>query len=187
RQPGRSSPHPERRPRSLPRPSQPRLPESPRALYCQAHARRLPPALPQPDRRQIRRSLESLDVLSFRVRLQCGGESRLFHLTTTALACYLLIEETDMAHVKITVRKNGPYRVEAPEGTIELVDADGNPYDLTGKPAFSLCRCGGSVNKPFCDGTHTKIGFQAAEAAVRATEENKQPNTQSCHCEAVLR
>ena len=78
-----------------------------------------------------------------------------------------------MAQVKITVRKNGPYRVEAPEGTIELVDADGNKYDLAGKPAFSLCRCGGSVNKPFCDGTHTKIGFQAAEAAVRAAEEKK--------------
>ena len=71
-----------------------------------------------------------------------------------------------MATVKITVRKNGPYRVEAPEGSIELVDADGNQYDLTGKPAFSLCRCGGSTNKPFCDGSHSKIGFQAAEAAV---------------------
>ena len=69
-----------------------------------------------------------------------------------------------MAQVKITVRRNGPYRVEAPEGSIELVDADGTPYDLTGKPAFSLCRCGGSVNKPFCDGTHSKIGFQAAES-----------------------
>jgi len=75
-----------------------------------------------------------------------------------------------MAQVKITVRQNGPYRVEAPEGTIELVDANGKPYDLTGKPAFSLCRCGGSVNKPFCDGTHTQIGFQAAEAAVRAEQ-----------------
>lgn len=78
-----------------------------------------------------------------------------------------------MSQVKITVRKNGPYRVEAPEGTLELVDADGQRYDLTGKPAFSLCRCGGSVNKPFCDGTHTRIGFQAAEAAVKAAEEQK--------------
>jgi CDGSH-type Zn-finger protein len=76
-----------------------------------------------------------------------------------------------MAQVKITVRRNGPFRVEAPEGAIELVDADGTPYDLTGKTAFSLCRCGGSVNKPFCDGTHSKIGFQAAEAAVKKAEE----------------
>jgi CDGSH-type Zn-finger protein len=73
--------------------------------------------------------------------------------------------------VKITIKPNGPYRVEAPEGEIELVDANGAKIDLTGKPAFSLCRCGASVNKPFCDGTHSKIGFQAAEAAVKA--ENK--------------
>jgi len=75
-----------------------------------------------------------------------------------------------MAAVKITVRPNGPYRVEAPEGTVELVDINGNKYDLTGKPAFSLCRCGGSVNKPFCDGTHSKIGFQGAELAVKKAE-----------------
>lgn len=78
-----------------------------------------------------------------------------------------------MSQVKITVRKNGPYRVEAPEGSIEMVDAEGNRYDLTGKPAFSLCRCGGSLNKPFCDGTHSRIGFQAAEAAVRAEEQKR--------------
>lgn len=80
-----------------------------------------------------------------------------------------------MAQVKITVRNNGPFRVEAEPGSIELVDANGNAFDLSakvkdGKTAFSLCRCGGSVNKPFCDGTHSKIGFQAAEAAVRAEE-----------------
>ena len=78
-----------------------------------------------------------------------------------------------MADVKITIRKNGPFRVEAPEGSIKLVDADGNEYDLTGKPAFSLCRCGGSANKPYCDGTHSKIGFQGAESAVKASEAGK--------------
>jgi CDGSH-type Zn-finger protein len=78
-----------------------------------------------------------------------------------------------MAQVKITVRPNGPFRVEAAEGAVELVDANGNKYDLTGKPAFSLCRCGGSVNKPFCDGTHSRIGFQAAESAVKAADESK--------------
>ena len=77
-----------------------------------------------------------------------------------------------MAAIKITVRPNGPYRVEAPEGSVELVDAQGNKYDLTGKTAFSLCRCGGSVNKPFCDGTHSKIGFQGAELAVQKAEES---------------
>ena len=72
--------------------------------------------------------------------------------------------------VKITARKNGPYRVEATEGEVILIDHEGNNFDLTGKPAFSLCRCGASVNKPFCDGTHSKIGFQAAEAAVKKEE-----------------
>lgn len=75
-----------------------------------------------------------------------------------------------MAQVKITIRPNGPYRVEAAGGVVELVDVNGNQYDLTGKPAFSLCRCGGSVNKPFCDGTHSKMGFQAAELAVKKAE-----------------
>ena len=60
--------------------------------------------------------------------------------------------------------------MEDPEGSIELVDADGNKYDLTGKPAFSLCRCGGSVTKPFCDGTHSRIGFLGAESAVKKAE-----------------
>jgi len=75
-----------------------------------------------------------------------------------------------MAQVKIIVRPNGPYRVEAPEGSVELVDINGNRFDLTGKPAFSLCRCGASVNKPFCDGTHSRLGFQAAESAVKKAE-----------------
>ena len=66
-----------------------------------------------------------------------------------------------MAQVKITVRPNGPFRVEAPEGAIELVDINGNQFDLTGKTAFSLCRCGGSINKPFCDGTHNHLASSA--------------------------
>jgi len=78
-----------------------------------------------------------------------------------------------MAQVRITVRNNGPFRVEAPGGAIELVDADGNPYDLTGKTAFSLCRCGGSVNKPFCDGTHSRVGFQGAERAVAEVQKQE--------------
>lgn len=77
-----------------------------------------------------------------------------------------------MADVKITVRPNGPYRVE---GSVTLVDHEGKEWDLTGKPAFSLCRCGASVNKPFCDGTHSKIGFLAAEAAVKAENNTVTP------------
>jgi CDGSH-type Zn-finger protein len=65
--------------------------------------------------------------------------------------------------IKITARPNGPYLVE---GDVELYDASGARVDTTGKPKIALCRCGASTTKPFCDGTHSKIGFQAAEAAV---------------------
>jgi CDGSH-type Zn-finger protein len=70
--------------------------------------------------------------------------------------------------VTITVRHNGSYLVEGP---VRLLDADGNEYPLVPGKRFSLCRCGGSTNKPFCDGTHTKIGFAAAERAVREADE----------------
>jgi CDGSH-type Zn-finger protein len=52
-----------------------------------------------------------------------------------------------------------------------LINTDGTQIDLAGKPAVSLCRCGASTNKPFCDGTHSKIGFQAAAAAVPESAE----------------
>jgi CDGSH-type Zn-finger protein len=68
---------------------------------------------------------------------------------------------------KVTIRPNGPYLVE---GDIELVDVNGNRIDTAGQARVALCRCGASVKKPFCDGTHSKIGFQAAEAAVAQQE-----------------
>jgi len=71
-----------------------------------------------------------------------------------------------MGQVTITVRPNGPLRVEDPNGVVDVVDAEGNKYDTTGKPAFSLCRCGGSANRPFCDGSH-KVAFQAPDMAVK--------------------
>ncbi|HTR23435.1 MAG TPA: CDGSH iron-sulfur domain-containing protein [Terriglobales bacterium] len=70
-----------------------------------------------------------------------------------------------MSGVRITVRPNGSLRIDDPNSLVELVDADGNKYDLTGKTAFSLCRCGASANRPFCDGTHKTIGFQAPDSA----------------------
>ena len=71
--------------------------------------------------------------------------------------------ETAVPSVKITVRPNGPFRVE---GLIELVDVNGNKWDLTGKPAISLCRCGLSLKRPFCDGTHGREGWKCEASPI---------------------
>lgn len=70
--------------------------------------------------------------------------------------------------INIMPKKNGPLIVTGDLNELQLTDADGNKYDITGKPAVALCRCGASQNKPFCDGQHNKVGFQAAESAVKA-------------------
>jgi len=70
--------------------------------------------------------------------------------------------------IEIQALRNGPYQVSGDVGSLGLKDADGNPYDLKGQPKVYLCRCGASTKKPFCDGQHSKIGFEAAEAAVKA-------------------
>jgi CDGSH-type Zn-finger protein len=70
----------------------------------------------------------------------------------------VIARRVQMADVTITPRDNGPYRVEGP---VKLIDAEGNPIPVAeGKPVF-LCRCGQSANKPFCDGTHARAGFQS--------------------------
>jgi CDGSH-type Zn-finger protein len=67
-----------------------------------------------------------------------------------------VMAENEAAAVHITVKPNGPLRVE---GHIVLKDADGKEWDLTGKPAISLCRCGLSEKRPFCDGSHARQGW----------------------------
>ena len=70
--------------------------------------------------------------------------------------------------INVMTKKNGPYIVTGHLSELNLTDADGNKFDISGKQTVALCRCGASINKPFCDGQHSKIGFQAAEAAVKA-------------------
>jgi len=55
------------------------------------------------------------------------------------------------------------------KGEVELMDSDGNKFPV--EKRMALCRCGASTEKPFCDGTHSKIGFQAAEKAVPESKE----------------
>ena len=48
---------------------------------------------------------------------------------------------------------------------ITICDQEGRVYGLAGRTVVSLCRCGHSANKPFCDGTHNKVGFQSESQA----------------------
>ena len=68
--------------------------------------------------------------------------------------------------VEVVATKNGPYLLTGDLSQLELRDGDRNLYDFSGKSRIFLCRCGASTTKPFCDGQHSRIGFQAAEAAV---------------------
>ena len=57
----------------------------------------------------------------------------------------------------VTLRNNGPLLVQ---GNIKILDPEGNEVQVEGDMAV-LCRCGGSSNKPFCDGTHRNNGFES--------------------------
>ena len=64
--------------------------------------------------------------------------------------------------VEIICLNNGPLRIS---GDISIKDAAGKEFGLGGRQVISLCRCGGSANKPFCDGTHGRNGFQSSVEA----------------------
>jgi 3-phenylpropionate/trans-cinnamate dioxygenase ferredoxin subunit len=106
--------------------------------------------------------LDRLDQPELRL---AGTEAALASLLRDQHQRYILREESKvgsfMADVKIDARPNGPYVVT---GSIELRDTNGNV--LPTQERTVLCRCGASTKKPFCDGTHSKIGFQAAAEAV---------------------
>jgi CDGSH-type Zn-finger protein len=60
------------------------------------------------------------------------------------------------------VKNNGSFKVE---GDFDLYDMNGNRYDLLGRTAISLCRCGASKNMPFCDSAHKECGFKSEVVA----------------------
>jgi CDGSH-type Zn-finger protein len=62
-----------------------------------------------------------------------------------------------MPATKVTVNNDGSIRIE---GDFEILDPTGAPFGLAGRTAIGLCRCGASQNKPFCDGSHARTGFQ---------------------------
>ena len=77
------------------------------------------------------------------------------------------IENRAPNEVIILVRPNGPYRVYGPA---KLIDKDGNEFEIPAGDWYTLCRCGHSETKPFCDSTHKHVGFQP-ETCVRMESE----------------
>lgn len=75
-----------------------------------------------------------------------------------------------MASTKITVNSNGSLKIE---GDFEIVDKNGTNYGLEGRETVSICRCGQSKNKPFCDGSHK--GHFEHEAVAFNLPPKKQP------------
>jgi CDGSH-type Zn-finger protein len=67
----------------------------------------------------------------------------------------------------VEARENGPYLIT---GDVEVVDAQGRRFVRPQGTAIALCRCGNSANKPFCDGSHKRIGFHADDVAARVDD-----------------
>lgn len=64
---------------------------------------------------------------------------------------------------RITVVNNGSLRIEGDD--FEIVDQDGNVFGLGGRTRVTLCRCGRSETKPFCDASHKRCGFESVVVA----------------------
>ena len=69
----------------------------------------------------------------------------------------------------VRLRKNGPYVIDAED--VRVIDWNGAEYSVGRRP-MALCRCGASATKPFCDGTHGRIGFHAEEAGDTTSSDN---------------
>ncbi|MDP6358646.1 MAG: CDGSH iron-sulfur domain-containing protein [Planctomycetota bacterium] len=67
----------------------------------------------------------------------------------------------------IMLCKNGPVMVTGP---VILKDHEQGTFDLTEKKNYFLCRCGASQDKPFCDGAHKSIGWEAEQKARKVGE-----------------
>ncbi len=77
-----------------------------------------------------------------------------------------------MPPTRITVNNSGSLRVE---GEFEIVDQEGRPFGLAGRTRVTLCRCGHSATKPFCDGTHKSLPFESAVQAFDLPQPSPKP------------
>lgn len=81
----------------------------------------------------------------------CPSGALSYKMNTASAAAAASVTEV----VRVKVTPNGPLLVQ---GTIELETPQGDKVQRSTTTA--LCRCGASANKPYCDGSHLKIGFK---------------------------
>lgn len=74
--------------------------------------------------------------------------------------------------MRIRFRENGSIVIDLPEGTRFSFNGEGRVLD---RPKLALCRCGNSSDKPFCDGTHKRVGFEAEAGALEVPDQETQP------------
>lgn len=65
--------------------------------------------------------------------------------------------------MKIRLRENGSLVLDLPEGTKFVLNGEERVLE---RAKLALCRCGHSEHKPFCDGTHKRVGFEAASGEI---------------------
>lgn len=87
-----------------------------------------------------------------------------------------MTEQPETPNVTVKAIHNGPYQIKGP---IQLMDHDGNSYDITGRRSVLLCRCGHSATKPFCDGSHARLGFDAPERAELPDPDQGAPSSEA--------
>jgi CDGSH-type Zn-finger protein len=67
--------------------------------------------------------------------------------------------------IKMLFTPDGSIAVGGDLSELKLTDSTGRPIDIAGETKIFLCRCGASKSKPWCDGSHETIGFQARQPA----------------------
>ncbi len=120
--------------------------------------RTLPAVFDVRRRRWVAPEAASPDAIAAAIR-KCPSGALQYRLDGEAEAAPA---ESVPASTAILASHNGPYYVE---GAFELFDEEGNPIRTTGRAA--LCRCGGTGNPPFCDGTHRANGFRPRAATAK--------------------
>ncbi|MCS7068505.1 MAG: CDGSH iron-sulfur domain-containing protein [Meiothermus sp.] len=73
--------------------------------------------------------------------------------------------------MKIRLRENGSLVLDLPEGTRFVLDGEERVLE---RAKLALCRCGHSEQKPFCDGSHKRVGFQAAPGEIELFRQNQE-------------